>query len=76
MEDENFNEEDSSHDSHYCTVLNIESIDSLCDRKYHDDEMIWHDLLNCLLVREDQIVHVLMRENGAHRFIEYIMWNT
>jgi hypothetical protein len=34
----------------------------------------WHDLEDCLLVTEDQITWVLTRTDGAHRFIEDLMW--
>ena len=34
----------------------------------------WHDLEDCLLVTEDQITSVLTRIDGAHRFIEDLMW--
>jgi hypothetical protein len=29
-----------------------------------------------LLVKKEQIVQVLTRENGAHRFIEDLIWKT
>jgi hypothetical protein len=47
----------------------------------HDDEieqipLALQDLENRLLVTEEQIVQVLTREDGAHKFIEDLMWRT
>jgi len=47
----------------------------------HDDEieqipLTLQDLENQLLVTEDQIVQVLTRVDGAHKFIEDLMWRT
>jgi hypothetical protein len=47
----------------------------------HDDEieqrpLALQDLENRLLVTEEQIVQVLTRANGAHKFIEDLMWRT
>jgi hypothetical protein len=36
--------------------------------------LAWHDLEDRLLVTEDQITQVLTRTDGAHRFIEDLMW--
>jgi hypothetical protein len=35
-----------------------------------------HGLEDQLLVTEEKIVQVLTRENGAHRFIEALIWKT
>ena len=43
-------------------------------RPFYDDEMKLHDLESELLVIEDQIVQVLTRAYGAHKFIEHLMW--
>jgi hypothetical protein len=47
----------------------------------HDDEikqrpLALQDLEDRLLVKEEQIVQVLTREDGAHKFIEDLMWKT
>jgi hypothetical protein len=47
----------------------------------HDDEikkrpLAWKELLNTLLVKEENIVQVLMRAYNAHKFIEDLMWKT
>ena len=46
----------------------------LCDNPYHLDKIKWsplvlRDLEDQLLFTEEQIVQVLTRENGAHKFI-------
>jgi hypothetical protein len=51
-------------------------IDPLCDIPHHVDEITLHDLENRLLVTEEKIVQVLTREDGAHKFIEDLMWKT
>jgi hypothetical protein len=53
----------------------------LCDIPYHLDEIEQNPLALCdledqLLVIEEQIVQVLTREDGAHRFIEALIWKT
>jgi hypothetical protein len=48
----------------------------LCDNPCHVDEITLCDLEDQLLVTEEQIVQVLTREDGAHRFIEDLMWKT
>jgi hypothetical protein len=68
----NLYEEGSPH----CTTSSNESIDPLCDIPCHVDEITLHDLENRLLVTEEQIVQVLTRANGAHKFIEDLMWKT
>jgi hypothetical protein len=68
----NLYEEGSPH----CTTSSNESIDPLCDIPCHVDEITLHDLENRLLVTEEQIVQVLTRADGAHKFIEDLMWKT
>jgi hypothetical protein len=68
----NLYEEDSSH---YTSSSN-ESIDPLCDIPHHVDEITLHELENRLLVTEEKIVQVLTRVDGAHKFIEDLMWKT
>jgi hypothetical protein len=53
----------------------------LCDNPYHLDEieqspLALHDLEDQLLVTKEKIVQVLTREDGAHRFIETLIWKT
>ena len=49
---------------------------SLRGNPHHADKMTLHDLESQLLVTEEQIVQVLTRADGAHKFIEDLMWNT
>ena len=65
-------EEDNSHG----TTSSNESIDPLCDNPHHVDEIKLHDLESQLLVTKKHILRVLMREYGAHKFIEDLMWKT
>ena len=46
----------------------------LCDNLHTSNEMTLHELENQLLVIEDQIMQVLTRAYGAHKFIEHLMW--
>jgi hypothetical protein len=69
-------EDDSPHESHHCMVSSSESVGPLCDSPRHVDEITLHDLEDRLLVTEEQIVQVLMRADGAHKFIEDLMWKT
>jgi hypothetical protein len=51
----------------------------LCDNPHHVDEieqrpLALHDLEDRLLVTEEKIVQVLTREDGAHKFIEDLIW--
>jgi hypothetical protein len=53
----------------------------LCDNPYHLDEieqspLALRHLEDQLLVTEEQIVQVLTRADGAHRFIETLIWKT
>jgi hypothetical protein len=53
----------------------------LCDNPYHLDEIEQSPLALCdledqLLVTKEKIVQVLTREDGAHRFIEALIWKT
>jgi hypothetical protein len=53
----------------------------LCDNPYLLDEieqipLALRDLENQLLVIEEQIVQVLTRKDGVHRFIESFIWKT
>jgi hypothetical protein len=53
----------------------------LCDHPHHVDEIEQIPLALCdledrLLVTEEKIVQVLTREDGAHKFIEYIIGKT
>jgi hypothetical protein len=65
-------EEDSPRESHHCTISSSESVDN----PHHVDEITSRGLEDRLLVTEEQIVQVLMREDGAHKFIEDLMWKT
>jgi hypothetical protein len=38
--------------------------------------LVWRDLEDHLLVTEDHITQVLTRTNGAHRFVEDLMWRS
>jgi hypothetical protein len=69
-------EEDSPCEAHHCTISSSESVGPLCDSPCHVDEITLCDLENRLLVTEEQIVQVLTRADGAHKFIEDLMWKT
>jgi len=60
--------------SPHCTTSSIELTDSLYDIPHHVDEKTLDDLERRLLVVEEQIVQVLMRADGSHKFIEDLMW--
>jgi hypothetical protein len=46
----------------------------LYDIPHHVDEITLDDLERRLLVVEEQIVQVLMRADGSHKYIEDLMW--
>jgi len=55
--------------------LSISSSESV-DNPLHVDEITSHGLEDRLSVAEEKIVQVCMREDGAHKFIEDLMWKT
>jgi hypothetical protein len=69
-------EEDSSCESHHCTVSSGDLDGLLGDIPRHVDEITLHDLESQLLVTEEQIMQVLTRAYGADNFIEELMWRT
>jgi hypothetical protein len=74
--DEILYEDDIPHESHHCTVSSSEPFSPLCDSPCHVDEITLHELENQLSVTEDKIVHLLTRIDGAHKFVQDLMWKT
>jgi len=68
--------DDCPDESCHCTISSIESVGSLCDSPLHGDEITLRDLESQVLLTEEQIVQVLMRADGTHKFIEDLMWKT
>jgi hypothetical protein len=69
-------EEDIPHEAHHWTLSASELVGPLSDNPRHGDEIALHDLENRQLVTKEQIVQVLTRADGAHNFIEDLMWKT
>ena len=48
----------------------------LCDNIHSVERMTFHDLESQLLVINENMLQVLTRTDGAHKFIEFLMWRT